>query len=581
MIPGENSSYGVTIAVLVGWIASVCLHEFGHAIVAYYGGDITVKDKGYLTLNPLKYTDIGYSLVMPVMFLMLGGIALPGAAVYIHTSLLRNRVWQSAVSAAGPFMTGLVALALALPFQFGWATDNHWIWYALALLASLQVAGLCFNLLPIPSFDGFGIIEPWLPKSMQVLARRWDRYGYLFLIGMLWFVPDANRAFWAVAGTLSNWLGIPDHFVTSAYLSFREPSKLLFIGLVVAVLVFRKAFKSNDQAKDLQETQEAEVTLAAYDQAIDSGLASDQIWLAQGQLLSHLNRDEEAIANYDRALQLTPHNPELQYARGVAFQKLGRYEEALEEYEKSQAVWARDADVWFNKASILVYLSQTSKADYWCAAITAFDQSLKYRPHQPSAWMERGHIFYRLGQYRDAVASYEKSLNYQPQNPEAWDYCGGAQLRLNELDKALRCFQNLFHHDPQNISALMHQISILRTLGQTQKIPPILEQAQKLCSDEPECLVHRASLLFYRKDYDGAIALFDECLTHNIQADMAHYNKACCYALQGKSELALASLQSISTDEGKQYYIKEAQTDPDLQSLHELDSFQSLICKNG
>ena len=32
--------------VLIGWIFSLCLHEFGHAIVAYYGGDKTVKDKG-------------------------------------------------------------------------------------------------------------------------------------------------------------------------------------------------------------------------------------------------------------------------------------------------------------------------------------------------------------------------------------------------------------------------------------------------------------------------------------------------------------------------------------------------------
>jgi tetratricopeptide (TPR) repeat protein len=580
MVSVENSAYGVAIAVLVGWIASVCLHEFGHAIVAYCGGDTTVKDKGYLTLNPLKYTDIGSSLILPVVFLMLGGIALPGAAVYINTPLLRNRVWQSAVSAAGPFMTGLVALALALPFQFGWATYDHWIWDALALSAFFQVAGLCLNLLPIPSLDGFGIIEPWLPKSMQVLAHRWGRYGYLFLIGLLWFLPDANRAFWALAGTVNNLLGIPNDFVTRAYLSFREPSKLIFIGLVVAVLIFRKAFKSNDHAKDLQETQEAEATLAAYDQAIESGQASDKIWLARGQLLSQLNRDEEAIANYERALQLTPDNPELQYGCGVAFQNLGRYEEALEEYDKSQSVWAENADIWLNKASILSYLGQTSKADTWSEAIAAFDQSLKYRPHQPKAWMERGHILYRLGQYRDAVASYEKSLNYQPKNPEAWNYCGVSQLHLNELAKALHCFQNLFHYDRQNVSALLQQVSILRTLGQTQKIPPILEQAETLCSDDAECLVHRADIRFYRKDYDGAIALFDECLAHNIHEDMAHYNKACCYALQGKSELAIVSLQSISTDETQQYYI-EAQTDPDLQSLHELDSFQTLIRKNG
>ncbi len=32
--------------VTVLWIFSVCLHEFGHAIVAYYGGDTSVREKG-------------------------------------------------------------------------------------------------------------------------------------------------------------------------------------------------------------------------------------------------------------------------------------------------------------------------------------------------------------------------------------------------------------------------------------------------------------------------------------------------------------------------------------------------------
>ena len=49
------------VIVLIGWIFSLCLHEFSHTLVAYLGGDTTVKDKGYLTFNPLKYTHPVYS----------------------------------------------------------------------------------------------------------------------------------------------------------------------------------------------------------------------------------------------------------------------------------------------------------------------------------------------------------------------------------------------------------------------------------------------------------------------------------------------------------------------------------------
>src|SRR5512141_2416484 len=94
----------VFLLVTVAWVFSVCLHEFGHALTAYYGGDYTVKEKGYLTLNPVHYTHPVYSLVMPLVFMLLGGIGLPGGAVYINEHLLRSRGWRAAVSLAGPAM---------------------------------------------------------------------------------------------------------------------------------------------------------------------------------------------------------------------------------------------------------------------------------------------------------------------------------------------------------------------------------------------------------------------------------------------------------------------------------------------
>ena len=90
------------LIVLAGWIFSLCLHEFSHALVAYRGGDYTVKEKGYLSFNPLKYTHPIFSIVLPIIFLLLGGIGLPGGAVYIETWRIRDRRILSLMSLAGP-----------------------------------------------------------------------------------------------------------------------------------------------------------------------------------------------------------------------------------------------------------------------------------------------------------------------------------------------------------------------------------------------------------------------------------------------------------------------------------------------
>src|SRR5262245_50442824 len=138
--------------VTILWVFSVCLHEFGHAWVAYRGGDFTVASKGYLTMNPLRYTHPVFSILMPVVFMMLGGIGLPGGAVYIDRSLLRSRWWGTAVSLAGPAANLVLIVLLGLAFKSGLipADSSKLATIALAFLLQLEVSALLLNLLPIP-----------------------------------------------------------------------------------------------------------------------------------------------------------------------------------------------------------------------------------------------------------------------------------------------------------------------------------------------------------------------------------------------------------------------------------------------
>ena len=60
---------GVFTFVIAGWVVSLCLHEFAHAFTAWRFGDHDVAVRGYLTLNPFKYTHPLLSLVFPVLFI--------------------------------------------------------------------------------------------------------------------------------------------------------------------------------------------------------------------------------------------------------------------------------------------------------------------------------------------------------------------------------------------------------------------------------------------------------------------------------------------------------------------------------
>jgi Zn-dependent protease len=196
------------LVVLVGWIFSLCLHEFSHALVAYFGGDTTVREKGYLTFNPLKYTHPVYSLLLPLLFLMIGGIGLPGGAVYIETWRLRSRGWVSAVSLAGPAANLLLGIVLGLVLHFA-PVSSGGIWPGVAFLAFLQITAVVLNLIPLPPFDGFGAIEPYLPAEIRM--RLADMRGALSWIVflLLWYVPGVGAQFWRLVTFLAQFLAIP------------------------------------------------------------------------------------------------------------------------------------------------------------------------------------------------------------------------------------------------------------------------------------------------------------------------------------------------------------------------------------
>ena len=111
-----NVRVDVFLLVICGWLLSLCLHEYAHALVAYFAGDRGVADRGYLRLNPLKYTHPLLSIVLPIVAVILGGIGLPGGAVWVDHQHIGSKLKQSLISAAGPLTNVVFALLLAVPF---------------------------------------------------------------------------------------------------------------------------------------------------------------------------------------------------------------------------------------------------------------------------------------------------------------------------------------------------------------------------------------------------------------------------------------------------------------------------------
>lgn len=188
---------------LVPLVFAIVLHEIAHGWVANAFGDPTAREKGRLSLNPLRHVDPVGTVVLPLI------LAISGAPVFgwakpvpVVAARLRNpRFHMILVTLAGPGMNLLLAILAAFAIALvrlapvggaGWA----FLYLNLANFLVINVFLAVFNMLPIPPFDGGHVVEGLLPRPLARRYARLGRYGFpllLFLLVLLPMIaPDAN-----------------------------------------------------------------------------------------------------------------------------------------------------------------------------------------------------------------------------------------------------------------------------------------------------------------------------------------------------------------------------------------------------
>lgn len=207
--------------VLLGWVLAVMIHEFSHAAVAFLAGDHTVHAKGYLAFDPRRYTDLGVSIVIPLVFLALGGIGFPGGAVYLRNDLMRSRLWQSAASLAGPAGTYLVLLVITVVMGvLGREGLPGGLYDGLAMLAFLQATALVLNLLPLPGLDGFNALRPYMPEAWTPTLRKVEGLTFVGLLLAFSFLPGFGGFLLGLGGLIAGLMGVPSDAIEGGWSAF-------------------------------------------------------------------------------------------------------------------------------------------------------------------------------------------------------------------------------------------------------------------------------------------------------------------------------------------------------------------------
>jgi Zn-dependent protease len=74
---------------------------------------------------------------------------------------------------------------------------------AIAFLAFLQITAILINLLPIPGLDGFGILEPFLPREFVGFTTFIRPFGFFILYFLVFIDSPISDMFWSSVWTIT------------------------------------------------------------------------------------------------------------------------------------------------------------------------------------------------------------------------------------------------------------------------------------------------------------------------------------------------------------------------------------------
>lgn len=150
------------------------IHECAHAFVAHLLGDDTASSQGRLTLNPLAHIDPMGAICMLVCSI---GWAKPTPVNLHRCRKVSVRTADILVSVAGPVSNILLALVFIIIYKIVAVTAQPsltviYVVYGLQTVAMINTYLAVINLIPIPPFDGYSLIQGILPRKQAIWVEQ-------------------------------------------------------------------------------------------------------------------------------------------------------------------------------------------------------------------------------------------------------------------------------------------------------------------------------------------------------------------------------------------------------------------------
>ena len=334
------------------------------------------------------------------------------------------------------------------------------------------------------------------------------------------------------------------------------------------------------QQFDLESAEEA------FKRAIDQtpNYATAHQWY--GGFLIETGRADEALVRFRKARELDPLSAIINDAVGIALERLGRFDEALAQYKK-----VIELDPAFPRAYYTIgsaywrVFGQLDEAVAWYRKAIALDHGNPFGPAM------LGSIYLDLGDEQQAERWINRSMELAPES--FWPNVTMEFLHVyrGEKAEALRYARKVLPLDPTAWLTLAYLSNHDLQAGRNAEARARIESVYPALLNEDTPKIDRANyvhaialayVLSNTGEQERADLLLDRSLTFVPTIPRLGWaghriSDVRIYALQGRSEAALAALRHAIDEKWRTYWWYYLIHDPSLQSIRNEPDFQAMV----
>lgn len=281
------------------------------------------------------------------------------------------------------------------------------------------------------------IVIQLIPVGNAIIADRYTYipyFGFFFIIALLVDgLYDRNRRYFRISMTIISFQLII--FAVASFLQSQTWRDNITLWSRAIANDPNQGLAYNNLGMVFLEEKKYDTAVTYLQKAILSDRPYEEkfrAWHNLGKAYQETGRPVEGVAAYNEAISIYPNYTDAFFGRGLAYTDAAMYDSAIADFTLIlNSLKPGHDESYYSRA---IAWNRKRQSD---SAIADYTRAIMSNPSYANAYVNRGNVYFNLGNPFRAIPDYDSALRYDPENASTWMNRSFARFKTQDFTGAL------------------------------------------------------------------------------------------------------------------------------------------------